>query len=145
MYFALEGMAELQKTLRTLPDATAKRILGKTLQKAAIPVAQRARALAPRRTGKLRLSVHISKKLSKRQARMRRKHDPSDVEIFVGTGPLKYAHLVEYGTRKMSAKPFMRPAWDGEKMAAFDVIASELRLSIEKAVRRHAKKRAAGR
>lgn len=34
----------------------------------------------------------------------------------VGTvDPVNYAHLVEYGTNKSAAKPFLRPAWDENK------------------------------
>lgn len=45
--------------------------------------------------------------------------------------PIKYQHLVEYGTRRTRAKPFLRPAWDATKGEAAAAIAGSLREGIE--------------
>jgi HK97 gp10 family phage protein len=46
--------------------------------------------------------------------------------------PAKYAHLVEFGTRKAKAKPFMRPARDESRNEALKEIENECRNGIEK-------------
>jgi len=53
-----------------------------------------------------------------------------------------YAHFVEFGTVKASAKPFMRPAWEQGKLKALESIKSVLKDEIDKAVKRIAKKKA---
>lgn len=37
-----------------------------------------------------------------------------------------YAHFVEYGTVKMSKRPFMRPAWEAKKKEAREVMVAKL-------------------
>lgn len=51
-----------------------------------------------------------------------------------------YAHFVEFGTVKMSPKPFLRPAWDAGKYQAAQAIHDTLKEEIDKAVARIAKK-----
>jgi HK97 gp10 family phage protein len=53
-----------------------------------------------------------------------------------------YAHFVEFGTSHSSPKPFMRPAWDAGKMKALEIIQESLKVEIDKAVARIAKKQA---
>ena len=57
-----------------------------------------------------------------------------------GTGriimdPNNYAHLVELGSRRSRAHPFMRPAWDTAKAESEAAIAATLKEGIEEAVR----------
>src|SRR5690606_1574350 len=42
-------------------------------------------------------------------------------------GPAFRAHFVEYGTSKMSAKPFMRPTFEREKSRVESILANEIR------------------
>lgn len=55
-------------------------------------------------------------------------------------GPAKtafYAHLVEFGSiHNRPPQPFMRPAWESNKMAALEVIKSQLGAEIKKAADR---------
>lgn len=53
-----------------------------------------------------------------------------------------YAHFVEFGTVKMSAKPFMRPAYESQKMSAVESVKDILKAEIQKAVDRIARKNA---
>jgi HK97 gp10 family phage protein len=88
------------------------------LEQAGEIIADRARALCPVDTGALKKSIRVR----------RLKGDPKlDVRIYAGNrvegGSMKkgaargafYAHMVEYGTVKMPAKPFLRPALNGSK------------------------------
>ena len=44
-----------------------------------------------------------------------------------------YAHFVEFGTVKMSARPFMRPAFEGRKNDAVEAIRARLAERVEAA------------
>lgn len=138
----MEGLAELQTTLRQLPDATARNVMRRVLLQAAAPIADAAAARAPVRTTALKISITESTRLSTNQRREYRKADPNDVEVYVGAGALPQAHLQEYGTSTNPAQPFMRPAWDMQKEGAFHSIKDLLWKEIEKAVQRRARKAA---
>jgi len=66
-----------------------------TVAESALNVAREAKNLAPVRTGYLRNSIQVE--------------FPEKLKAYV-KAYASYAHFVEYGTRKMSARPFMRPA-----------------------------------
>lgn len=137
-----EGLKEVKTALRKLPDSTAKGVMRRVMKKVLIPVRDQARQLAPEDDGDLKNSIVISTKLSKAQRRKYRKHDRSDVSMFVGAGPLPHAHLQEYGTERHGVQPFMRPAWDNNKRRVFKSIRDEMWTEIRKTVERQ-KKRAA--
>lgn len=44
----------------------------------------------------------------------------------------KYAHLVELGTRRMAARPFLGPAWGSSARAAAAAIAERIALEVAK-------------
>ena len=74
------------------------------LEEAGEFVADRARQKVPVLSGKLRDSIRVT----------RFKGDPKqNIRVYAGSrqkGGAFYAHMVEYGTVKMPAKPFLRPA-----------------------------------
>jgi len=69
--------------------------LDKTLEEMALKVEREAKRRCPVRTGRLRASIHHGK--------------IEDYVYFVGS-PVVYAPFVEFGTRRMAAKPYLRPA-----------------------------------
>ena len=79
------------------------------LEKACEQIADRARSLCPVDTGTLRDTIRVRRLAG----------DPFlDVRVYAGSrekGGAFYAHMVEYGTVKMSKKPFLRPALDSVK------------------------------
>ena len=77
--------------------------LGDGFYKDAGVIADKARGAVPKRTGKLGESI--------RYTRSRDKSKPA-AYVFAGDTQrgLEYAAAVEYGTSKMEARPFMRPA-----------------------------------
>ncbi len=83
----------------------------KSLTEAATIVEATAVTLAPYKTGTLRNS--ITKKVGNEYA-------------IVGTN-LDYAIYVEYGTAKMSARPFMRPALDNNRNRIVKIFKKNIR------------------
>ena len=139
--FKLEGLSELADGLDELPKATSTNVVKRALLKAADPIAEYAKRLAPRLTGALQLSISPGTTLSRRQKSLY--HKESQVEIFVGPGALVQAITQEFGTVSQPPQSFMRPAWDAEKMHALNLIKIELADEIEKARVRIARKTAA--
>ena len=86
------------------------------LQKAGELVADRARLNVPVDTGKLKASIRV----------VRLKGDPKlDVRVYAGSrekGGAFYAHMVEYGTVKMRARPYLRPALNVVKSSIMNIM-----------------------
>lgn len=159
----VEGLKELDVALGFLPKSIGKSVLKRTLVKAAEPIKDAARAYAPHDTGNLQNSIEVSSRIKNtvgkaeyaaamrgglgigaaRQALRdaRRMAGPASfAEMYVGPargkGVIRYAHLQEFGTRKMPAHPYMRPAWDGNKDRALAIIKAELGNQIIAAAKR---------
>ena len=54
-------------------------------------------------------------------------------ESYTSLGDFFYAHFVEYGTSKMAAKPFLRPAYDQNKGRAVEAIKDRIAKRLTKA------------
>lgn len=162
----VEGLRELERNLERLTKAAGKGALRRALRTAAEPMADIARQLAPDDLSTegydLAESIAVGTTLSPRQARMHRRmfrDSRSSVEMFVGAGPLARAGYVEFGTAPHINKgryagtenpgtpprPFMRPAWDQDKMAMLERLKVELRKEIDKSVQRAIRKQARAR
>lgn len=148
--FKIEGLRDLEKSLGELPKATGKNVLRRVLRKVGQPIADMAQSLAPddpATSGKrdLKTSITVGSRLGRRQAALHRKmfkDDRASVEIFVGAGVLPHPHLQEFGTEGHGPQPFMRPAWDANKLAALDTVKADLWTEIDKSAKRLARKQA---
>lgn len=144
----IDGAAELEKTLRLLPKEIAKKVVYGALLKGAQPILDEARRRAPvgnvvRKDWKGRLHLPATLKWSIRKFRAKTAPgEPPAVAIGI---PKKsrafYAHMVEFGTRKMRPRPFLRPAFDAKGMEALSIIGREIGKGIERAVKRLARQR----
>ena len=142
--FRLEGARELEKVLEELPKAVAKQVLMKAGKAALKPVLDEARANAKtqvkRRTGRFADSFNISTKLTKRQTRLARRYgEKMGVDLYVGSTDQK-AHLIEFGTSSLSARPVLRPAWDAYKQVVLDIFTLKIAEELKTAARRLASK-----
>lgn len=91
----LQGMGALQKALREAPAAI-RAELESAVEQTAFAIAQRMRATVPRQTGLLVGQIDSFRKgLSGR--------------VTIGVDGF-YWHYLEYGTVRITAKPFIRPA-----------------------------------
>lgn len=163
----VEGLRELEKALRELPRATAKRVMVRALKEAAKPLIADASANAPVLTGALKDSINVSSRkpkgakgpgsvafaaamaggASRAQAGQAARaanaaNRGGSVEVYVGPGRNPQAIFQEFGTSKHPPQPFMRPAWDSTKQQVVDSIKAALGDEIMKAARRLAKKNA---
>ncbi len=142
----VKGFKELDRVLADLPLAVSRRIISDALKKAAQPVLDSARAKVPVGSGTyrgrprphLRDSLDVQPTLSRRQRSKRTVQ--GDVELFIGPKVGigqggRHGHLVEFGTYKMAARPFLRPAWDENKNKVLDIFSKEIWENIKRAIK----------
>ena len=155
----VEGLRECERALAELPKATGKNVLRRIAKGALQPMADDARVKAPddpsTSAPDLPTSIVVSEKRTARAKKRSttrfvkgkfRASASTGIEMAMGPksggGVLNYATLQEFGTMKMAANPYMRPAWDSGAQKALDYIKDNLREAIDKAAARLAKKRA---
>ena len=123
----IQGLAQLDRALQELAWPAARRALRKGMRKGANVVRDEARAKAPVKTGNL-----------KRKIRTRERSEQDGNMRFAVEVPRSafYGRFLEYGTSKMAAKPFLRPAAEGKTEAAVTAMRDALAEAIEIEMRR---------
>lgn len=94
----IKGADEMKKKLAGLSDAVAGAKVRIALRAGALVVLNSAKERVPVRTGTLRRSLAIE-------------DGPGPLEVSIGSD-VEYAPYVEFGTSKMAARPYLRPALD---------------------------------
>lgn len=118
----VKGLKELKKNLEKV-GRNVDDVLDEAIMAGAKVIEQAAKSKAPVKTGRLRRSITVEIK------------DKEDNFITVRVGPGKegfYGRFVELGTKKMAAKPFLRPAFDENVQEA----RKEIRRVLKEAVKR---------
>jgi HK97 gp10 family phage protein len=133
----LTGFKELAAALKELGPRVGRKHLRGSVAKGATIVRTEARNLAPVDTGEMRKDIQV-----------KRERSPDNVasySVFVRSGKKSrlagrarnvdrdsfYWKFVEFGTAKMAARPFMRPAFEAKKEEAVDAIGAELDKRIQ--------------
>lgn len=147
MQVKFSGGKELEARLKALGDKGAmKRTAERALKRAAEPIRDKAKQLAPKDERHLEQSIAIGRAIQAFQ----RTSTGDVVRTFVGIDESKdarlhiYASIDEFGTETHPAQPYMRPAWEAEKMTAFNLVAKTLDEEIIKTAARQERKRAKG-
>lgn len=150
----IDGLAELDRALAELgPEATK---VGRTaLRATANEVRDAVKAAAPVGTGTTKKTARnkrgdvreydygrLRDNIRTREVRARR---DNSVVMAVTTGNAFWGRFLEYGTRKMTARPFFRPAWDAAQRPALDTLQDKLGAGIERTAKRLARLRRGGR
>ena len=148
----LSGFKELDDALGRLSKSTGTRVLQRAGMNAMRRMQARAETLAPDDIKTPAPDLHRSIALSTK-ARVGM-GGVSDMEkgnrAVVYVGPAfdlpRYARamVVEFGSYKMAAKPYMRPAFHQTGQAVLDDVAALIRVEIDKVVARAAKRAAKG-
>lgn len=95
MAFRISGGPEMVAKLRSI-DKAINGAAQQALLTAVMPTVNRAKELAPYRTGTLRRSIASEP-------------GPGKMEVTIGTD-VEYAPYLEFGTSRMSPRPYLRPA-----------------------------------
>lgn len=147
-----EGFEAAHAALRDLALDVQRPILKRALKTAAAPIVLRAKRGAREHedSGLLADSVYVvvtGDKAGRATANIR----PSGRLVVVEqTGPdgkkrqkrtraSAYAHLIEFGSKHVSARPFMRPALDGGLAEAEAGFTAEINAAIERRIKRQAR------
>jgi HK97 gp10 family phage protein len=145
---SLEGLAELEREMSQLSQSAGRRVLRNALDKSTPQLIQEMKSRAPVDSGALRDSITASTRLAKSQAKKHRKMFRDDrlaSEVFVGPSYNlgaggRHGHLLEFGTVHMSPQPFMRPAFDSDKMQLLNRVGVNLRSELNKSLARMMKR-----
>jgi HK97 gp10 family phage protein len=148
----IEGMADVVRRLRALPLHVKQKIADGAVREAAKVVQKDAIARAPHDTGLLKRSIRIARRRrglpwylsqfvvhvrgvqssSGRRRRQRRGRGQADAQA---TDLLPfYWYFLEFGTYKMAARPFMRPAFDASGVSALERARDYARRRVDRAV-----------
>lgn len=113
----MEGLAELQKKIATFSNRT--EVESKALEEAGEYLRSKIQDMTPVRKGLLKASITKSEVINGK--------------IQIGPsqqGPAFRAHFIEFGTSKMRAQPFMRPAFEMAKPTIEKIMAEEIRKGL---------------
>lgn len=133
--FKIEGAKELDKVLASLPKAVGKAQLKSALRRSAKPIVKEARTRAPKDTGAMAKSIKVRT--------MTRTRVPAAISI----GPDAehfYGRFPEFGTSKIKATPFLRPAWDTNKRTVVKTFTADLWYVLVRTAKRYKKQAYAG-
>lgn len=157
-FMKLEGFAELAAALRELPERVARNGLRAAVNAGAGVIKQEAIANAPEDTGALRANffqkqireqsgpmqqtfyVGVRKGVAKYASNAANKRAGRAGKAYKDDGTTFYWRFLEFGTSKMAANPFLRPAFETQKEAAVTAIGAKLDERIQKHTRDLAKK-----
>ncbi len=123
----IEGVDELNRALRALPELLAVRVQGDGLIAAARVVRDEAKTLVPVKTGSLRDSIRASRRAQTVDTFRGRKRVPGGAaQVRAGGKGARHAWLVEFGTVKTAAHPYLEPALNGNRSRLLRVAAAEM-------------------
>jgi HK97 gp10 family phage protein len=137
----VQGLQELDRKLGQLPLRIRKNVLRRALRAGGKVIGQTARKMAPRiwaENAPTRLLK--ARNIVWRVSRIR--GDTAQVKVTWRTGRPRdksvdvpfYAAWVEFGTSRLPARPFLRPAFMASKMQALDAFRKALADGIDKEV-----------
>ena len=120
----MTGGPQLEAALRDLGGKIAGRLGENAVRAGARVIANKARKTAAfhDRTGTLRKSIRVLREIDRRAG---------ERTAYAGTR-VYYANFLEFGTSRMAAKPFLRPAADEGAQEAVDKLAANLGAGIER-------------
>lgn len=148
----ITGLADLEKRLLDFPDKLARNVLRGAIRAGAVVIQKEARELVPvsekphylysKRTAIMKRMGHhykasliqpgsLKKGIKVKIAPRKSRTQPVEYWVYVSKA-LWYWKFIEFGTSKMSAKPFMRPAFDKMKGEALERIREYLAKRIDR-------------
>jgi HK97 gp10 family phage protein len=121
----IEGWDELEDKLRALGvEINSQELLEDSMNEGAEVVRSAIASSAPYRTGQLSGNIQVSRQGRKKYS------------LRIGpSGRGFYGRFLEYGTSRMAARPFVRPAFDGVRSEAERTISEAIWRAVEGAAK----------
>lgn len=139
----VKGLRELMLALEKLPQEVQKKPVQQALRAAAKPMRDDAMSRVPRETGTVQKNIVVQRsKLYNGKnfvygVVLRVRNMSKRLKKSKGyAGDPFYWKFLEFGTAKMPARPFMRPAFEGNKDKAIQIIRERLARGIENEARK---------
>lgn len=145
----VRGLAQLNKALKTLPETVQRNVLSRAVVRGARIIQRAAKSRAPVLSGNLRKNIIVSRGVRRGTEASAfviiRKWSQKAIAAFKKRSKKKgranprdpfYWQFLEFGTSKMAARPFMRPAFEAKKEEAAKEVRDALREEIEKELRK---------
>lgn len=135
----VEGLKALQDELLQLPDRVGGRVLQRALRSAAQPIVREARDRVPIAHGAYKLyggGIANPGWLKSRIVRKRVRQSRNSAEVVVTIKDQYHAYFwrfIEFGTSKLVAMPFLRPAFEAKSREALDRFVARLGDAIDAA------------
>lgn len=139
--FEVQGIEELKSLLKALPPKLEKQAMQRAVREGANEFRRALRAAAPKgnhppvKSGqKYRKMGHLKRSLRVRALREAEKGPDVKGKVVYRvytTRSAFYGRMLEYGTKKMSARPWFRPTWDANKRSVLATIRATLRRYVE--------------
>lgn len=138
----VEGLSDINKVLKALPQGTAKATLVRFGKKRLQPMAEVAKQNAPVAEGDLRDSIRVGTQQGTPGQRKKRFADKAAVEVYMGPDASGYPQALpqEMGSINNPPAGYMRKAWDGGAEALLDGLAEDLGAEVDRTAKRHARK-----
>jgi len=135
----LSGVEEAMAKLRAMAGQVNDTALREDTKAALELVAETARSLAPVDSGLLRASIGIADSVVFDSSTDGRTTYVGVLMAGVGGNragykDAYYAHMVEFGTEKMAAQPFLTPAWDAHEAEVIDILGKRLARRLERSL-----------
>ena len=117
--FKMLGLDKLNKELKKIPEEFRTKSLASSTRAASVVFVKKAKINVVKDSGSLESAIRTQKKkspskwLSKYQVNINPRRKKKALAL--GKGSIYYGNMVENGTSKMAAQPFMRPAFASEK------------------------------
>lgn len=132
--FNVTGLDDLLKKLDRLPENLEKNVLRGAIRASAAPIVKDAKTRVPvlqdrddrRIAGALRRSIR-ARSVQMKNGRLTGGVTAGGSDKSRGKGDTFYARFVEFGTAKMQARPFLRPAIDHQTGNATEAFGSYIR------------------
>ena len=112
MDIRVEGFEQVLKAINSLPGLLAERVTGNGLLAAARVVRDQAKALVPVRSGALQGSIRTVRRSQYVyvSSGARRRVPGAAAQVVAGGKGARHVNLIEYGTVRSKARPFLEPA-----------------------------------
>lgn len=142
----LTGVKGIERALNNLPDKMQKAGERAVLRAGAKPILTSSKTKVPSESGLLKKALGTSVRkvrgivTARVGARKGRGRMVTRKGVTRFSDPVKYSHLVEYGTSHSSAKPFIRPAVEGSKGQIVDAMADGYSRYLHRTIKRLRKK-----